>query len=114
MLGITKKKVKDVMTLWSDVFMLGLDDTLDQARLISVLKAGHSRVPVFDGERNNIRAILLVKHLIIVNPEHKLTVRALMATSHRAVRDPIFVSPDTGQSEHLHLLLISVAHLCDG
>ncbi len=37
--------------------------------MATMIAAGHSRIPVFHGDKHNIRGVLLVKHLIVVAPE---------------------------------------------
>jgi len=51
----------------------GMDDLLHQ-----VIDAGHSRFPVFDGERENIIGILMAKDLLKLQRAPELNIRALL------------------------------------
>ena len=48
---------------------------LDLPTLSELVQVGHSRLPVYDGERDNIVGLLRVKHLIIINPSVPTTAR---------------------------------------
>lgn len=48
---------------------------LDLATLNELVRVGHSRIPVYEGSKENIVGLLRVKHLIIVNPAIPTTVR---------------------------------------
>lgn len=59
------------MTPISTVFQLNINSQLDYETLGRVLKAGHSRIPVYeeiDGKRKII-GVLLTKQLILLDPE---------------------------------------------
>lgn len=70
-----QKTVKDAMTPMNQVFQLPLSAKLDYETLGAVLKAGHSRIPVYEeiGEGENMKkkitGVLLTKQLILVDPE---------------------------------------------
>lgn len=55
--------------------------------MAELLAAGHSRVPVFDGERRNVRGLLLVKRLIVLDPEDARPIASL------PLRPVVFVGP---------------------
>jgi CBS domain containing-hemolysin-like protein len=63
-LDLSNKSVRQVMTPLEDVYMLSLDKILDRASVREIKSRGHSRIPVYDGARNNVRAMFLVKNLI--------------------------------------------------
>mmetsp|Transcript_26809 Transcript_26809/g.43148 ORF Transcript_26809/g.43148 Transcript_26809/m.43148 type:complete len:450 (-) Transcript_26809:415-1764(-) len=56
------------------VFKISYDTELTDKVLRSILEHGHSRVPVWRGMEDNIVGLLLVKHLIRVDPKYKLRV----------------------------------------
>lgn len=60
-----EKKVREVMVPRIDILALESHLELDRIRKI-VIEAGHSRVPVFDGNVDNIIGILFVKDLVRV------------------------------------------------
>ncbi len=62
----------------TSVNSLSMDTGLDSNTLATMVAYGHSRIPVYDGEdRTNIRGFLLVKRLIVINPEDRRVVRSL-------------------------------------
>ena len=68
-LDMTHKRAKAAMTPLDMVFMLSIDAILDASTLESILKSGHSRILVHKkGDRAKIIGIILVKELILVDP----------------------------------------------
>ncbi|OMJ09005.1 DUF21 domain-containing protein [Smittium culicis] len=77
-LDLSEKLVVDVMTDLKNVYMISYDEELDSAKLIEIVERGYSRVPVYaNNNRNNIIGVLLVKSLVLINPEKKTLVRDL-------------------------------------
>lgn len=68
-LDLEKKTAADVMTKIDDVYMLDIQTKLDQKTLREIYSKGFSRIPIFDGSRNNIIGILMARDLILINPE---------------------------------------------
>ena len=66
------KLVSDVMTPLSDCFMLSLEAVLDFNTICDIRTQGYSRIPIYDGERSNIRYILLVKDLLFVHLDDEI------------------------------------------
>lgn len=65
-LALKAKKVSEVMTPIKDVLMLPSTAVIDQTTLMNVLHSGYSRVPIYDGRRDNITGVLHVKELAAV------------------------------------------------
>lgn len=59
-----EKTVDYAMTNVEDVYMLNYDTLLSPETIQEIIKRGHSRVPVYRHDRNNIIGILLVKSLL--------------------------------------------------
>lgn len=76
-LELSKKTVADVMTKINDVFMVPLDSTLDFETVSEIIKRGYSRIPVYDGDRNNIVALLNIKDLAFVDPDTNTQLKTL-------------------------------------
>ncbi|XP_062510930.1 uncharacterized protein LOC134186870 [Corticium candelabrum] len=74
-LEMRSKTVREAMTPLQSVFMLRIDDKLDRATMQTLIDVGHSRVPVFDGVRQNIVGIILVKKIIMLDPDDAVPVR---------------------------------------
>lgn len=100
-LELSTKTVVHVMTRAADVFCLSVDERLDRRMLRLILRKGHSRIPIFDGYRANVIAILLVKQLLLVDPDEALPIRSIIRRKKRShkkkVVSPVYVS----QSCHL-------------
>ncbi|GFY78974.1 metal transporter CNNM2 [Trichonephila inaurata madagascariensis] len=68
-LELKKKTVADVMTQIGDVFMIAYDATLNFQTMSEIMAQGYSRIPVYDGDRINVVALLNIKDLAFVDPE---------------------------------------------
>ena len=77
-LSLHSKTIEGIMTHLDHVFMLEADMVLDFALLQSIADAGHSRIPVYETEKDNILGIILVKNLILLDKtETNLKIRDL-------------------------------------
>ena len=77
-LDLTHKRAKAAMTPLEMVFMVSVDTILDKQTLESILNSGHSRILVHKkGERRKIIGIVLVKELILIDPNANLPVSSL-------------------------------------
>mmetsp|Transcript_22001 Transcript_22001/g.39570 ORF Transcript_22001/g.39570 Transcript_22001/m.39570 type:complete len:524 (-) Transcript_22001:1762-3333(-) len=74
----TTAMVQDIMTAIEDVYMLEVDTRLDDEVMTAIWQTGHSRVPVYDKDRNCVCGVLFVKDLILVNFDDNMTVRTLL------------------------------------
>ncbi|KAJ2540235.1 hypothetical protein GGH12_004436 [Coemansia sp. RSA 1822] len=74
-LELSDKLVSDVMTDLRNVYMVDIDARLDRTLLTEMVRRGHSRVPVYAGHRENIVGVLLVKSLVLLDPDDALPVR---------------------------------------
>ncbi|KAJ2846596.1 hypothetical protein IWW36_004278 [Coemansia brasiliensis] len=79
-LELSEKRIVEVMTQLKNVFMVDIDARLDRQLLTEMLRQGHSRVPVYEGCRENIVGVLLVKSLILLDPDDALPVREAKIT----------------------------------
>ncbi|KAJ1940139.1 hypothetical protein FBU59_003901 [Linderina macrospora] len=69
------------MTDLSNVYMVDINARLTHKLMTEMLRRGHSRVPVYDTERTNIVGVLLVKSLILLDPDDGLRVGEAKLTS---------------------------------
>ncbi|KAJ3666591.1 hypothetical protein Zmor_002028 [Zophobas morio] len=76
-LELRKKTVVDVMTKIEDVFMLDYEAVLDFETVSEIMKSGYSRVPVFEGNRQNIVTMLYIKDLAFVDPDDNTPLKTL-------------------------------------
>ncbi|KAJ2077243.1 hypothetical protein H4R24_005249 [Coemansia sp. RSA 988] len=79
-LELGEKRVLEVMTQLRNVYMVDIDAQLDRELLTEMLRQGHSRVPVYEGERINVVGVLLVKSLILLDPDDAVPVREAKIT----------------------------------
>lgn len=76
-LELNHKGVECAMMPMDKVYMLEKTDVLDLEAMANLVGFGHSRVPVWEGSKHNIRGILIVKSLICVDPNDKRIVESL-------------------------------------
>jgi len=76
-LELKDKKVADALTPLDNVFTVAEDAVVDDAFLRTILRRGHSRVPVYRGERGQFVGILLVRSLLERPSVHPLRVADL-------------------------------------
>lgn len=89
-LDLEKKTAADIMTKIDDVYMLDINTKLDQKTLREVYSKGYSRIPIYDGSKNNIIGILMTRDLILINPE-KYTI-TLKQLSSIIIRDTVSIN----------------------
>lgn len=82
-LEFSQKKVSDICTDARYVFRLDIDSHLDRDTLLRILRSGHSRIPLYDSFPNNVVCLLLVKQLVLVNPDDELPIRSLISKKQR-------------------------------
>ena len=83
----------DAMVAAPRMDLLDIDSPYEEL-LANVIDAGHSRFPVFDGQRDNIIGILLAKDLLKIQRAPELNLRALL-------RPAAFVPESKGLNELL-------------
>jgi metal transporter CNNM len=104
-LELHRLRVKDVMLPLDEVFMLSSDTKLDAETLATIVLKGHSRIPVYEGHPHNIRGMLLVKRLVVLNPEDKREVGSL------ALLEPLVVGTEVTLLDLLYQFSSGRSHL---
>ena len=92
-IGLTDVRAGDVMVPAPRMDMLPVDASLD-ALLPTIIGAGHSRFPVYQGERENIVGVLIAKDLLKLQHNPALQVRDVL-------RPAMFVPESKGLNELL-------------
>ena len=87
------------------VYMLSMEDVLDEGTLADILAQGYSRIPVYENSKHNVCGLLLVKKLIVINSTDKRTVRSLVT------RKPKVVGLDTTLLDALNEFQDGKSHL---
>ncbi|MDE2617596.1 MAG: CBS domain-containing protein [Burkholderiales bacterium] len=83
----------DVMVPATRMDLIDIDAPFDEL-LHLVIDSGHSRFPVYEGQRENILGILLAKDLLKLQRAPELNIRALL-------RPPVFVPESKGLNDLL-------------
>jgi len=104
-LDMKTKTVADCLTLLDKVFMVDINGSINKETLMTILKDGHSRIPVFDGTRQNLVGLLLTKTLLLLNPNEEKPIKEILL---RAIP---FVTTDRGLYEMLHQFQSGKSHL---
>lgn len=90
-LNYKSKTAEEVMTKLEDCYLLDLSAILDFRTIASIMQSGHSRIPVYDGERHNIVGLLLVKDLAFIDTDDCTPLRTVVKfynhQVHRAFND---------------------------
>ncbi|KAF7995021.1 hypothetical protein HCN44_004493 [Aphidius gifuensis] len=76
-LELRKKTVSNIMTKIEDVYMLDYNAILDFETVSDIMKSGYSRIPVYEGIRNNIITMLYIKDLAFVDPDDNTPLKTL-------------------------------------
>ncbi|PNY02540.1 DUF21 domain-containing protein at1g47330-like protein, partial [Trifolium pratense] len=107
-LELTEKTAKDAMTPISKAFSLDLDATLNLETLNSIMTMGHSRVPVYAGERSNIMGLVLVKNLFMVDSKAAVPLRRMIIRKIPRVSEnmPLYDILNEFQKGHSHIAVV--------
>ncbi len=107
-LDLKDKNVSDVMTAFDDMFMLESEAVLNFSTMSQIFQCGYSRIPVYEGNRNNVIGLLLTKDLILIDPEDCTTVKSVIQFFGRNVKT---FWPDTPLSTALKEFRSGGGHL---
>jgi metal transporter CNNM len=72
-LELKTKIIGEVMTPMSKIFMLDINQTLDEALKRTIYEQGYSRIPIYEDTPENIIGILMSRDLILANIDDNLT-----------------------------------------
>lgn len=72
------KTVKEYMRPFDSVFMLPDTTILDYNTCLDIFRKGYSRIPIYHENRQDIRGILHVKELIMIDPNQCVSVDSIM------------------------------------
>ncbi|XP_035827215.1 DUF21 domain-containing protein At5g52790 [Aplysia californica] len=109
-LDMKNKTAKDAMMPIGRIFMLDMEAKLDHETMTRILQRGHSRIPVYGSDPNNIIALLLTKTLIKLDPDDSVPVRQLLGDQSYA-RATLFVESDTPLFDLLNLFQTGRSHM---
>jgi len=106
---LTHMTAADGVLSLTEVAMLEQGELLTKEKLQEILHWGHSRLPVFMGNKHNIRGFILAKKLIVVSPDDGKKVEKA------DIQKMVVVPPDMGmldllnqfQSERCHIAIVT-------
>jgi len=84
-LNYIDKKVEDVMSRVEDMFLLPIECDLNAETISAIFQSGYSRVPVYEGTKDEIVVILLVKDLIFIDPDDEIPLKKFVNVFGREV-----------------------------
>ena len=111
--------VAEVMTHLEDVYALPISAVLDEATFLEILEKGHTRIPVYDGPRTNVVALLLAKNLLGIGFDRQLPLREVLelfgqqgsAFANRIVRvhreTKLNTALDICKQKRVHMLVVT-------
>jgi CBS domain containing-hemolysin-like protein len=107
-LSMSEKTVKTILTPLSNVFMIDYDSSLDDNMMRSIVLHGHSRVPIYREERENIVGLLLVKSLILYDPDASTPISEVKLNEVLLVDDdtPVWSMLNTFQTGKSHMAIV--------
>ena len=104
-LDLNEKCVAQSLVPLESTYMVSANLCLSELILADLVATGHSRVLVYEGYRTNIRGFILLKKLIVINPEDHRLVNSLY------LHQPEFVFPSTKLLDMLTLFRRGFSHL---
>jgi Mg2+/Co2+ transporter CorC len=102
------KNVIEVMTPLDAVFMLDASLLLSFEVMLLIFQSGHSRIPVYEGSRENIVGVLFTKDLILLDPEDAVPIRTVLLFFNRRL---LLVHATTPLDEMLNIFKSGGGHL---
>lgn len=86
------RQAGEIMTPRTDIVALPVDADMETVRR-TIIEAGHTRIPVYDGDIDNIIGILYAKDLLAIEDKRSVNLRSIM-------RKPFFI-PETKRLDDL-------------
>ena len=100
--------VSDSIIKWKDVTCFNANKKLDALGLLEIFKTGYSRIPIYEGTRDNIIGVLLVKALIFCDPDPELTIKQYLMLNFRKIHAPALVQIDTPLYDCLNIFQVKL------
>ena len=110
-LAFSERPVYEIMTPLAKCFMVDRSRTLDFTLLNEIFKSGYSRIPVYDvslPSTDNIVGLLIVKDLILLDPEEETPVSTILEFYPHPLEKVFY---DSGCKELLTVMKSGRAHM---
>lgn len=105
-MNFSEKTTLDVITPVNVLFALEANTLIDKPVLNTIINEHYSRIPVYDGDRDNIIGILFAKDLIGYNTDSNLTVKEVAV-----IGSQICVGEDYQLDSLLNMFIKSKRHM---
>ena len=111
-LDLRDKKAIDSMTPWGQCFTLPFSGRMDVATMTRIFESGHSRIPIWREDENDVMGMLLVKQLIMLSPNDGSPISSLHIHRVPMVPSTMSLSQLLGifQSGGIHLSIVVSPH----
>jgi len=104
-IDLNEKTVLECMTPFAKVFALSTEDKLDRDMLKKIVDAGHDRIPVYHSNRKHWIGMILIKDLVLVDPNEGVPVDSV------ALHQVPFVDSDMPLYNILHQFQAGHSHM---
>eukprot|EP00051_Salpingoeca_urceolata_P030714 m.9420 g.9420 ORF g.9420 m.9420 type:complete len:769 (-) comp3508_c0_seq2:283-2589(-) len=104
-----EKTVEEVMTKIEDVFMLSSGCVLDFKTMSRIMESGHSRIPVYENDRENITGVLHVKDLAFIDPDDRTPLKTVVKYYNHRIEE---VYNDAKLDKMLDFFRQGKTHIC--
>ncbi|KAL8060792.1 hypothetical protein ABFX02_02G048500 [Erythranthe guttata] len=107
-LELSEKTASDAMTPISETFAIDINAKLDRSLMNLILEKGHSRVPVYYEQPTNIIGLVLVKNLLTIHPDDKVSVKSVTIRRIPKVPEtmPLYDILNEFQKGHSHMSVV--------
>ncbi|CAL1392065.1 unnamed protein product [Linum trigynum] len=107
-LELSEKTAGDAMTPLAETFAIDINGKLDRDLMNMILENGHSRVPVYYEQPNNIIGLVLVKNLLTIHPEDATPVKNVTVRRIPRVQEnlPLYDILNEFQKGHSHMAVV--------
>lgn len=101
--------VRAAMTPYKRIYTLDASTVLDAEAMSEIMATGYSRIPVFRGPKQNIVGMLLIKRLILIDPEDSTPVAHVLARKPLIVEETmdLYELLNLFQSKHCHMAIVT-------
>jgi CBS domain containing-hemolysin-like protein len=76
-LDLRDKTAQDLMTPWTKCFTLPFSAKMDLETMTRIFESGHSRIPIWREEEDDVIGMILVKQLILLAPQDSVPLSSL-------------------------------------
>lgn len=82
-LELKKRTMSDVMTPLKDIFMISINEYINRENIKRIYLSGRSRIPIYDGEKENIVGLIFTKDLICLPLDQSWEVKQIITMFRR-------------------------------